>query len=66
MGIKKLPADEKILSEIENLQSQQTAEKECHHNLIKQQSELPAILSNFESLLESTNVVTPHRGLPSL
>ena len=56
MGIKKLPSDEKILSEIENLQNQQTAERVCRQKLMKQQSELSAVRSNFEKILYTANI----------
>lgn len=56
MGIKKLPSAEKILSEIENLQNQQTAERASRQKLIKQQSELSAVQSNFEDMLSSVNI----------
>ena len=54
MGIKRLPSDEKILSEIEQLQNQQAVERVRRQKLIKQQSELSAVRSNFEEMLQST------------
>lgn len=56
MGIKKIPSAEKILSEIESLQNQQSAERASRQKLIKQQSELSAIRSNFEDMLLSSSV----------
>ena len=56
MGIKKIPSAEKILSEIESLQNQQSVERASRQKLIKQQSELSAIRSNFEDMLLSSSV----------
>ena len=61
MGIKKIPSAEKILSKIESLQNQQAAERASRQRLMKQQSELSAVQSNFEMLLNSANISVSYK-----
>lgn len=55
MGIKKLPSDKKINSEIESLRNQQSAERAIQQKLNIQQKKLLGIQSNFERMLLTTN-----------
>lgn len=65
MGIKKLPSDEKISSEIESLQKQRSTENANLQKHIKQKEQLSIIQQNFAIILYSDNIsATRNKPVP--
>ena len=60
IGVKKLPSDEKISSEIESLQKQRLTENANLQKHKKQKEQLSIIQQNFAIILDSDNISATH------